>query len=289
MTVDVVHMTDPGCPWAYSASPALAVLRWRFGGQLRWRLVTIGLTEDAEQYTRRGYTPARMAAGRIGFRRFGMPLSPQPRERNMATGRGCRAVVAARLRHPGREDAVVRALQFGWMTTDLLMDTDDGIRAALADVPGIDPDGIVAALDDPEVTDAYEADRAAARMAAGSPTEAMGRAASTDGPVRFTAPSLIFEVDGQRLDAGGFQPVDVYDACLANLAPDLERRVPADDPVEVLAEFPDGLTTQEVAAVMTPHLSPLDRTATEVALVEAVAQGRATRRPLGDDALWQAA
>ena len=32
--VSVTHFTDPGCPWAWSASPALAALRWRYGDQL---------------------------------------------------------------------------------------------------------------------------------------------------------------------------------------------------------------------------------------------------------------
>jgi len=289
MSVDLLHMTDPGCPWAYSSSPALAVLRWRFGDQLDWRLVTIGLTEDADQYTARGYTPARGAVSRIMFRRFGMPFSVDVRERNMATSRGCRAIVATRLKHPGREHAVFRALQFGWMTTTLLMDTDDGIRAAIADVAGIDADAIVAALDDADVREAYEADRALVRTAAGSPTEAMGRHATSDGPVRYTAPSLIFTVGDRSLDAGGFQPVETYDAFVANLAPELERRAPATDAVEVLAAFPDGLTTAEVAAVMTPHLRWPDPAATEQALIEAVAEGRATRHAIGDDALWTAA
>jgi protein-disulfide isomerase-like protein with CxxC motif len=288
MSVDVLHITDPGCPWAYSASPALAVLQWRFGDQLSWRLVTIGLAEDGQQYDHRGYTPARAAAGRIRFRAFGMPFTTEPRERNLATARGCRAIVATRLQAPEREVAVFRALQFGWMTTTLLMDTDEGVRAAIADVPGIDADAIVAALDSPKVTEAYHADRAIARTAAGSPTEAMGRAAETDGSVRFTAPSLIFEADGRTLDAGGFQPMEAYDVCLANLAPALERRPEAADAGEALAAFPDGLTTQEVAEIMTARLSPIDRAAAETSLVEAVAAGRATRQALGDDALWRA-
>ena len=50
--IDVTHFTDPGCPWAYSASPALATLRWRYGDQLRWTLVTIGLAEDSALYAR---------------------------------------------------------------------------------------------------------------------------------------------------------------------------------------------------------------------------------------------
>jgi protein-disulfide isomerase-like protein with CxxC motif len=38
--IDVTYFNDPGCPWGYSVSPALAVLRWRYGSQLRWRLAT---------------------------------------------------------------------------------------------------------------------------------------------------------------------------------------------------------------------------------------------------------
>ena len=111
--IEVTHFTDPGCPWAYSASPALAVLHWRYGAQLRWRLVTIGLTESAEQYTSRGYTPVRAAHGYMRFRRFGMPFATAPRARITATARMCRTIVATRLLDPEREYAVFRALQFG--------------------------------------------------------------------------------------------------------------------------------------------------------------------------------
>lgn len=55
--IEVQHFSHPGCPWAYSASPDLAVLRWRYGAQLRWRLVLIGLAERAERYEARGYHP----------------------------------------------------------------------------------------------------------------------------------------------------------------------------------------------------------------------------------------
>ena len=57
----ITHFTDPGCPWAWSASPHLAVLRWRYGDQLEWRHVMIGLTEERAQYERRGYTGERIA------------------------------------------------------------------------------------------------------------------------------------------------------------------------------------------------------------------------------------
>ena len=55
--------SDPACPWAYSENPALRVIEWRYGDQLDWRLVLVGLTEDASQYERRGYTPLRGALG----------------------------------------------------------------------------------------------------------------------------------------------------------------------------------------------------------------------------------
>lgn len=284
--LQVTHYSDPGCPWAYSASPALAVLRWRYGDQLDWRNVVIGLTEDAQQYVRRGYTPVRSAVGYQRFRRFGMPFALQPRARVVATSRACRAIVAVRLTTPDRELAAFRALQFAWFTTPLLLDEDQAILVALETVPGIDAAAVVGAVDDPRVVAAYEADRAEARTAAGGPTEFQGKAAATDGPVRFTAPSVVFTRDGARLEAGGFQSVEAYDVCVANLDPTLERREPPEDAADVLERFPDGLTTQELAAVMTRGNDAPDRPAAEAAMVAAVADGRTIRHPLGDDALW---
>ena len=115
--VDVAHMTDPGCPWAWSASPAIAALRWRYGDGLRWRNVMIGLTESAEQYEQRGYTPLRSAIGLPEVPRYGMPFASHVKSRVSATAPACRAVVAARLRHPGLEWWVFRALQIAQFTS----------------------------------------------------------------------------------------------------------------------------------------------------------------------------
>jgi 2-hydroxychromene-2-carboxylate isomerase len=286
VAIDVTYHSDPGCPWAYSASPALAVLRWRYGDQLRWRLVVIGLTESAEEYVRRGYTPARSARGYRSFRRFGMPFATQPRPRIVATGRACRAIVATRLLAPGREFAAFRAFQLAWFTTPLVLDEDEAIAEVLRDVEGLEADAVVAALDDPEVEAAYQADRAEARTAAGSPTAFQGKAADTDGTVRYTAPSVIFEADGRRLEAGGFQPVEAYDVLVANLDPALERTPPPDSPLAALERFPEGLVTQEVAAIMCQGNDRPDPAAAEDALIALVAEGEATRTPLGNDALW---
>jgi 2-hydroxychromene-2-carboxylate isomerase len=281
--------SDPACPWAYSESPALRVLEWRYGDQLEWQLVLIGLTEDASQYVARGYTPLRGALGQLMFRRFGMPFAPAPKPRVSATARACRAVVATRLAHPGREFDVFRALQLANFTTDLVLEDDAGLQAVLKDVPGIDAAAVIGALDSPEVTEAYDADRAASRAAGGSPAELQGKTAATDGPVRFTAPSIVFGSNGSALVAGGFQPVEAYDVLIANLDPGLDRREPPETPAPLLDHFPGGLTTQEVAALMTAGNDAPDRAAAERALIELVAAGEAERLPLGDDALWRPA
>jgi predicted DsbA family dithiol-disulfide isomerase len=281
--------SDPACPWAYSESPALRVIEWRYGDQLDWKLVLIGLTERADQYASRGYTPLRGALGQLSFRRYGMPFSPAPKERLSATARACRAVIAARLANPGSEWAVFRALQLANFNTPLVLEDDEGLRDAISGLPGVDAEAVVAALDSPEVTEAYEADKAATRRAAGSAAELQGKTATSDGPVRFTAPSVVFQSNGTSLVAGGFQPVEAYDVLVANLDPSLERQAPPEDPAPLLDRFPGGLTTQEVAALMTHGNDAVDRRAAEAALLELVAEGRAVRTPVGDDALWRAA
>jgi predicted DsbA family dithiol-disulfide isomerase len=287
VAIEITHFSDPGCPWAYSANPALTVLRWRYGEQLRWRLVLIGLAESAEQYVKRGYTPARQARGYRRFRGLGMPLATTPRERIAATSAACRAVVAARLDHPDREWAVFRALQFAWFTTALVLDQADAIAQALSGVPGVDAAAIGGAIERPDVLEAYAADRAEARTAEGSATEFQAKAAATDGPVRYTAPSLIFRSGDRVLEAGGFQPVQAYDVAIANLARGMTRRPEAAEPMEVLDCFPEGLCTQEVAAVLTGENAEPDRGAAEDAMIDLAAEGRVERVALADDAIWR--
>jgi protein-disulfide isomerase-like protein with CxxC motif len=289
-SIEVTLFNDPGCPWGYSVSPALAVLRWRYGRQLRWRLVTIGLAEGTERYVQAGYTPTRMAAGQIQFRaRYGMPFAIAPRERVLATARACRAIVATRLLDPARELAVLRALQFAWFNTTLLLDDDDELARALEAVEGLDVQAVIGALDEPRVSEAYEADKRETREAEGGPTHFQGKARQTDGPVRYSAPSLVFHSGERRLEAGGFQTIEAYDVLIANLDPTLDREPAPEDPLAALERFPDGLVTQEVAAIMAKGNEPPDRAAAERALVELVGSGAARRTALGGDAIWRPA
>jgi protein-disulfide isomerase-like protein with CxxC motif len=292
MPIDATHFTDPGCPWAYSAAPALAALRWRYADGLRWRHVMIGLTESASQYEARGYTPQRNALTAQRFRRYGMPFGAGVKERVAGTSRGCRAIIAARLADPGHEFPAFRALQFMQFTTEGLLDTDADVAAALERwAPQVDAAAAVAGIDAPEVLEAYERDRAESRTAEGTPTEFQGKSAATDGPVRYTAPSVVFAEGSRRLEAGGFQPVEAYDVLIANLDPTLPRRpaARAEDLPAMLAAEPGGLTTAEVAAVMTGGNDAPDPVAAEQALVALVAEGGATRERVGEGALWKGA
>jgi len=285
------HFTDPGCPWAYSSRPAIARLRWRFGDQLDWRLVLIGLSENTERYEELGFTPARLATGWREFQeRFGMPFGRGMKPRLGATTRACRAVIAAREESPELGYAALRALQLMQFTTTDVLDDDAALRRALADVDGLDAAAVVGRIDDPEIVALYEADKARTRSAEGRPTHVQNRHSDAGGPVRYTAPTVVFEGDGRWLEVGGFQPFESYDTALANLDPSLQRRPAPERAADAVLAYPIGLTTAEVASIMrTSDLREADLAAAERELIAAVAEGELVVTPAGSDALWRPA
>jgi len=286
------HFSDPGCPWAYSSRPAIARLRWRFGDQLDWRLVLIGLSESADRYEEMGFTAGRMAAGMRKFeQRFGMPFGSGVKPRMAATSRACRAIVAAREESPELGYAALRALQIMQFTTTGLLDDDEALRGALEDVDGLDAAAIVGRIDDPEIVAIYEQDKARARSADGRPTHVQNRHANSDGVARYTAPTVIFEMsDGRWLEVGGFQPFESYDNALANLDTSLRRRPAPERAAEAVLAYPIGLTTAEVAAIMRgSDTSAEDIPGAERELIAAVDDGELIGIPAGTDALWRPA
>jgi protein-disulfide isomerase-like protein with CxxC motif len=285
------HFTDPGCPWAYSSRPAIARLRWRFGDQLDWRLVLIGLSESADRYEEMGYTPGRMASGWRTFEdRFGMPFGRGLKPRMGATSRACRAIIAARQESPELGYAALRALQLMQFTTTEVLDDDEALRRALEDVDGLDAAAVVARIDDPAIVAIYEQDKARARSAEGRPTHVQNRHSEAGGPVRYTAPSVVFEDDERWLEVGGFQPFESYDTALANLDPSLERRPAPERAADAVLAYPIGLTTAEVASIMRgSDLHDADLPAAEQELIAAVAEGELVCMPAGSDALWRPA
>ena len=289
--IEATLYTDAGCPWAYSANPALRVLEWRFRDQLSWRLVMIGLREDASDAAIRTYDPKRaLARWRVFEERYGMPFAAEPKARPSGTGRGCRAVVAAGMLEVGSEWVVFRALQLGYFTGSVYLDDTESIRDALRDVPGIDADAIADRLDDPDVVVEYERQRREARSAAGTPAEAQDKTTTSNGDVRFTAPSVVFRRGGKSAFAGGWQPLLSYDTVLANFAPELERVAPPESPEPLLEFFPSGLTTAEVALLLVYGSDPVpDRAAAEQMLAELASAGHVVRVGSGRDAVWSRA
>ena len=221
--------------------------------------------------------------------RYGMPFRLEPKERLAGTGRGCRAVVAARLRDPGSEWRVFRALQLANFTTPLLLDDDELIREALRALPGVDADAIVDGLDDEDVAAAYEQDKAETRSAAGTPAEAQDKTATSDGPVRYTAPSWSSSrTDRGSSPAAGSPCWPTTSSSRTSTRRSHACRRPRSG--QLLAYFQDGLTTAEVAALLADGPDPVpDPEAAERLLVQLVGDGTAVREPLGDDALWRAA
>jgi hypothetical protein len=228
-------------------------LRWLHGDHVGWELRMIVVREE------RG--------------------SGWPHDRgSAATIHACRAVVAARLRWPDREETMLRRLQVLAQAGELLDDSDTLELAA--EQAGLPVAEIAAYCAEPEVEEALRADMHAAR----SPSPA---ARSQDyklgGPPeerRYTGPSYELLASGARVDLPGFRPIEAYETALANLAPGLERRADPESVDEILAWAPYPLGTAEIAAVC-------DR---EIPDVRAeLARSGARFEPVGADGYWSLA
>ena len=286
--IEATLYTDAGCPWAYSANPALRVLEWRFRDQLAWRLVMIGLREQASEAAIRTYDGERaLARWKVFEERYGMPFAVEPKVRAAGTGAGCRSVVAAALLDSGSEWPVFRALQMANFVGSVYLDDPDGIRSALRAVSDVDADRIASMIDSHDVAAEYDRQRAEARSAAGTPSEAQQKTTVSDGAVRYTAPSLVFRRGDDVAHAGGWQPLLAYDTVLANFAPDLSRNAAPESPEPLFEFFAGGLTTAEVALLLAEGSDPVpDRERTASLLDSLADDGWATRVPVGSDAVW---
>jgi predicted DsbA family dithiol-disulfide isomerase len=250
----ITEFTDPACPFAFSAEPARFRLRWLYGDQIEWRLRMVVLSESADDYIARGFTPERQVQALTDIRRrYGMPIDARERPRMMATVHACRAVVAARLHAPEHERALLRRLRIHAMAGELI--DEPAVIARCAREAGIDPIALLlASADNPAVETALRDDMAAARapsVAALALEHKLAPAAQLG--FRYTCPSYEIERAGgngwPRFDAPGFQPVEVYEAAIANLAPELDRRAAPESVAEVLAWAGEPLAAAEVAAI----------------------------------------
>jgi predicted DsbA family dithiol-disulfide isomerase len=278
--VTIRHFTDPQCPFAFSAERQRMRLLWLYGDQIAWELHMVVLAEErADEW------PFAESYRRLQ-QRYGMPIDWRPRRWSPASIHACRAVVAARLRWPDREEALLRRLRVLAMAGELLDDSDT-LEAAAAQA-GLPVGELATFCAEPEVEEALRADMAASRSPSPAARAQDYKLAGPPEQRRYTCPS--YELvrtaaphpgweTASRVDLPGFRPVEAYEAALANLAPELARRPDPESPQAVLAWAPFPLATAEVAAVCDADVTDVRPELARTAHFE----------PVGGDGYWSPA
>lgn len=234
---EIELFTDPACPFAFSAEPIRQRLRWHYEG-LSWKTAMIALTREQGE-------AEKLAEGAPTLqRKFGMPIDPAPYPRPASSEPACRAVVATRLNAPDRADALLRRLRVAVMKGGLI-DEPELISAAAAEA-GVDPAELGSWSRSPSVATALEEDASAARTPAAPALALPHKLGGPPGQPRYTAPTYVF---GGAV-VPGFNPIEAYEAVIANRAPELFRRPPPESVDELLEWAPEPLATAEVAMVM---------------------------------------
>jgi predicted DsbA family dithiol-disulfide isomerase len=268
--LEITLFTDPACPFAFSAEPVRWRLRWHYGDGLRWRVRMIVLTLEPGE-------AEKLAQGAPTLQRLhGMPIHPFPYPRPASSEPACRAVVAARVHAPGREEALLRRLRLRVMAGDLL-DDPELLAGAARDV-GLDPDELARVGASEEVERELQGDIAAARAPTPAARALDHKLGGPRSQRRYTAPSYeIRRTDGAGASSiPGFSPVEAYETAIANLAPELPRRPPPASVDELLEWAGEPLATAEIAEVT--GLSPQKARAALSRVARAI--------PVGADCYW---
>ena len=177
---------------------------------------------------------------------YGMPMLTEPRDRLVATIQACRAYVGARIHGDARADLLLRALRRRAFSLGQALDELETIYGAGQD-SGIAPEELDSWLADEFVERALREDMAATRAPLPEALALPQRLSRSNGGLRYSTASAVFERDDRRVVMPGFQPFAVYEVAVANVAADVERRPPPQSVEEVLAWAPYPLATAEVA------------------------------------------
>jgi 2-hydroxychromene-2-carboxylate isomerase len=263
--LEITHFTDPACPFAFCAEPVRLRLRWHYGDQLVWRTRMIVLTLEPGE-------AEKLAQGAPGLqRRYGMPIDPAPYPRPASSELACRAVVAARLNAPEAEEPLLRRLRVRTMAGGLLDDPE--LLAAAAQDVGLEPAQLAAWCASDDVAAALQDDIDAARSPHPAARALDHKLGGPREQRRYTAPS--YEIARPDRDSAiavpGFNPVEVYEAAIANLAPELARLPKPGTVEELLAWAGEPLATAEVAAVA--QLDPVQARAALSRVARALSAG----------------
>jgi predicted DsbA family dithiol-disulfide isomerase len=276
-TLSIQRFGDPACPWDFSAEPARYRLRWHYGEQIEWRPTMIVLSQSVEEIESKGFSSERMAEGLTWFRgRFGMPIETAEKPLSASID-ACRAVVATRLHAPEQTEAILRRLRIRYMGGGKL-DDPELIHGAATDV-GIDPAELDAWVGEAEVEQALREDMRATRSPSAVARALDHKLGGPDNERRYTAPSYVISRldDGRTIDVPGFNAVEGYEAAIANLAAELERRPKPESVEELLAWAGEPLATVEVALVCQLDVEEARRQ---------LDQAGVTAIPVAGDAYW---
>lgn len=281
--IRITEFSDPYCPWAFSSEPHRLRLRWIYGDQIEWRLHMVVLSDSPQDYLDKGFDVEELNASLASIAAdHGMPINQSPRERMCATEPACRAIVAAELYAPEIERRLMRALQHRHFSEAALIDEPEVIADAAREA-GLDPVELAEWMERPETRERLASDRAIARDPAPAAVALHHKLAPYGDGYRYTCPSYRVTrlSDGMTFDSPGFQPLETYDVNIANLAPELERRPPAETVEEALRWAGEPLATQEVA-----FICGLRR---EQAREQLSGAAGVSERPVGTDSYWSLA
>jgi predicted DsbA family dithiol-disulfide isomerase len=245
--VKVTIYTDPGCPFGFNAQRQEAQLLWHYGQGLDITRRMIVLTDKSTSFEERGLSREMVAANAKRLRSlYGMPMLTEPPDRLGATIEACRVYVGARIHDPARADLLLRSLRRRAFSEGHPLDELDTIHGAGADA-GVAPQTLYDWLADEQVERALREDMAATRAPLREALALAHRLSRSNGGLRYSTASAVFERGDRRVVMPGFQPFAVYEVAVANVDPELERRPPPQTVEEVLSWAPYPLATAEVA------------------------------------------
>lgn len=243
----VTIYTDPGCPFGFSAQRQETQLLWHYGQALDVTRRMIVLREQSTSFADSRLSREMVAAGAKRLRAlYGMPLLTDPPDHLYSTLEASCAYVGARMHDRDRADRLLRALRRRALSDGEPLDERDTIHGAARDA-GVPSETVDGWLGDAEVRAALREDMAAARAPLPEALALRHRLSRSNGGLRYSTASAVFEHGQRRIVMPGLQPFAVYEVAIANVAPALERRPPPQTVNEILAWAPSPLATAEVA------------------------------------------
>jgi predicted DsbA family dithiol-disulfide isomerase len=243
----VTVYTDPGCPFGFNAQRQDLQLLWHYGDDIEIRRTMIVLLEEPKEYADVGWTAEQLEGGERELReQYGMPMIAVSPPRLGATFAACRLYVGARRDDPGHALPLLRALRRRRFSEGQPLDEPDTLYGAAGDV-GVSRAAVDGWLADADVEAELRADMADTRSPLPEALALAHRLSGSGANLRYSTASAVFEEDGRRIVAPGFQPFAVHEVAVANLAPQIERRPPPESARELLDWAPYALATAEVA------------------------------------------